>query len=157
MRRPPHLTDVSGETVARHNLHVFCSGTRAADIVQQRNIFLFGGPRRAHRQILPWGCAKLDAVAGRLERNASFIGFRRVSQPKRTIFISVQDVSGETRVAQQLCWMSRAIRWVAKWTPPGKTIFLLVVLGVCGKIFLHMAPLGEASNFAGSLKRNTRV
>ena len=45
-----------------------------------------------------------------------------MSQPKRTIFISVQDVSGETRVAQQLCWMSQAKRGVTEWTPPIKDI-----------------------------------
>ena len=56
--------------------------------------------------------------------NMKFIVFRHMSQPKHKIFISVQDVSGETGVAQQLCWMSRAIRWVAKWTPPGKNHIL---------------------------------
>ena len=36
--------------------------------------------------------------------------------------MSVQDVSGETRVAQQLCWMSQAKRGVAEWPLQVKNI-----------------------------------
>ena len=50
-----------------------------------------------------------------------------MSQLKRTMFTSVRCVSGETRVAQQLCWMSRAKCGVTSGS--GKNISL-VVLGV---------------------------